>query len=166
VPVSRQICVPGSDAEPLRNSLIRRDNSIQKLDWRYRGMLWIRRSKVRNLPPQPLNTGVKKLSTHRLTTYRTIRVRTAVSDAILPRLSMIRRNDECCDPRVNDPNFQRESSRSSAEPMSRSPLIGASTASRCSALVAERRRRCTPSSRPSPRDLCSLLTSSARSLRT
>ena len=49
----RQICVPGSDAEPLRNSLIRRGNSIRKGDWRYRVLLWIIRLKVRILPPQP-----------------------------------------------------------------------------------------------------------------
>jgi len=44
---------PGSDAEPLRNSLIRRGNSIRQGDWRYRVLLWIRRLKVRILPPQP-----------------------------------------------------------------------------------------------------------------
>src|SRR5712692_8693984 len=33
-PVSRQICVPGSDAEPLRSSLIRRGNSIRNRDKR------------------------------------------------------------------------------------------------------------------------------------
>src|SRR6266849_9887561 len=52
-PVSRQICVPGSDAEPLRNSLIRRGNSIRNRDKRYGVLLWIRRLKVRILPPQP-----------------------------------------------------------------------------------------------------------------
>ncbi len=52
-PVSRQICGLGSDAEPLRNSLIRRSNSTRKLDRRYRVLLWIRRLKVRILPPQP-----------------------------------------------------------------------------------------------------------------
>jgi hypothetical protein len=52
-PVSHQICVLGSDAEPLRNSPIRRGNSIRKPDKRYSGVLWIRRLKVRILPPQP-----------------------------------------------------------------------------------------------------------------
>src|SRR6266568_1638930 len=55
--VARQICVPGSDAEPLRNSLIRRGNSIRNRDWRYRVLLWIRRLKVRILPPQPQSRG-------------------------------------------------------------------------------------------------------------
>jgi hypothetical protein len=51
--VSPQIGVLGSDAEPLRDSLIRRGNSIRNRDKRYRGLLWIRRLKVRILPPQP-----------------------------------------------------------------------------------------------------------------
>jgi hypothetical protein len=38
--VSHQIGVPGSDAVPLRNSLMRRGNSIRNRDKRYRVLLW------------------------------------------------------------------------------------------------------------------------------
>jgi hypothetical protein len=51
--VSRQICAVGSDAGPPRNPLIRRSNPIRKPNQRYCGLLWIRRLKVRILPPQP-----------------------------------------------------------------------------------------------------------------
>ncbi len=51
--VSRQICALGSAAELFRNSLIRRGSSIRKHRRRYRVLLWIRRLKVRILPPQP-----------------------------------------------------------------------------------------------------------------
>src|SRR5712691_3967502 len=53
-PDSRQIRVPGSDADPLRNSLIRRGSPTPKGNQRQRGSLWIRRLKVRILPPQPI----------------------------------------------------------------------------------------------------------------
>src|SRR6266581_6354656 len=51
--VLRQICALGSDAGPPRNSFIRRGASIRKRNQRQRGSLWIRRLKVRILPPQP-----------------------------------------------------------------------------------------------------------------
>jgi hypothetical protein len=51
-----QIRALGSDAGPPRNSLIRRGGLIPKGRCRYHVLLWIRRLKVRILPPQPFHT--------------------------------------------------------------------------------------------------------------
>ena len=56
-PISRQICVLGSDAALPRNSLVRRGGPVRRSDRQWRGLLWIRRLKVRILPPQPTTAG-------------------------------------------------------------------------------------------------------------
>jgi hypothetical protein len=51
--VLRQICFLDLGAEPPRNPRIRRRRPIRKRCWQYCVLLWIRRLKVRILPPQP-----------------------------------------------------------------------------------------------------------------